>query len=108
MIVQPADSCIRRLVSQIASEVTRLRRVAFWLLSSIFFLLFSGTGQAGWVPVGPFGGDVRSLVADPRDPDRMFLGTRTGQVYLSTDGGKQWRRLTDLQASADWVVDDLL
>ena len=108
MIVQPADSCIRRLVSQIASEVTRLRRIAFWLLSSIFLLLFSGTGQAGWVPVGPFGGDVRSLVADPRDPDRMFLGTRTGQVYLSTDGGKQWRRLTDLPASADWVVDDLL
>src|SRR3972149_297749 len=61
-----------------------------------------------WVPIGPFGGDVRSLVADPQQPDRMYLGTRTGQVYLSVDGGRSWNRLTGLDAPSYWIVDDLL
>lgn len=60
------------------------------------------------MPVGPFGGDVRSLVRDPRNPDRLYLGTHTGQVYLSTDGGERWDRLSGFNAPANWVVDDLL
>ena len=54
------------------------------------------------------GGDVRSLVADPQQPDRIYLGTQTGQVYVSTDGGQLWTRLVGLSAPSDWVVDDLL
>ncbi|MBI3894911.1 MAG: transcriptional regulator [Acidobacteria bacterium] len=107
--MQLADSLIRELAFSILPEVKLLRRITFWMLSLIFLVQPSGNAaQADWAPIGPFGGDVRSLAADPRDPDRMFLGTRTGQIYLSTDGGKQWNRLTGLQAPADWVVDDLL
>jgi len=38
-----------------------------------------------WQPIGPDGGTVRSLAIDPKDPDRIFLGTSAGNLYLSTD-----------------------
>ncbi|OFV93424.1 MAG: hypothetical protein A3H28_16430 [Acidobacteria bacterium RIFCSPLOWO2_02_FULL_61_28] len=78
----------------------------FLLIGSLVLLPSSAT--ADWVPVGPFGGDARSLVADPANPDRMYLGTRTGQLYETTDGGKSWTRLTGFLAPPNWVVDDLL
>src|SRR3972149_2650303 len=81
-------------------------------LASLILLAFTGVATAQtngvWLPIGPFGGDARSLVADPQQPDRMVLGTRTGQVYLSMDGGRSWNRLTGLDAPSFWVVDDLL
>jgi photosystem II stability/assembly factor-like uncharacterized protein len=49
-------------------------------------------GAQTWIPVGPPGGDVRSLAADPRDPRRIFLGTADGMLYRSDDGGLHWRR----------------
>ena len=34
-----------------------------------------------WRSNGPPGGDVRSLVVDPTNPDRFYLGTLDGQIY---------------------------
>ena len=88
-------------------------RASFASLFLLFgsLLLVPSRAVADWVPVGPFGGDARSLVADPSNPDRMYLGTRTGQVYVSADGGKSWSRLSGFLAPPNWVVvvvDDLL
>jgi photosystem II stability/assembly factor-like uncharacterized protein len=47
-----------------------------------------------WIPVGPPGGDVRSLAADPRDPRQLYLGTSNGLLYRSEDSGAHWRRLS--------------
>lgn len=47
-----------------------------------------------WSYVGPYGGDVRSLVVDPSDPNRLYLGTQDGQIYRSNDAAKTWSRLT--------------
>lgn len=46
-----------------------------------------------WSVTGPMGGDVRSLVFDPQDPQRLYFGTIDGQIYTSTDGGQHWSRL---------------
>ncbi len=46
-----------------------------------------------WKPTGPPGGDVRDLVVDPRNPDRLYFGTLDGQIYTSGDGGKRWELL---------------
>src|SRR5688572_33482235 len=46
-----------------------------------------------WRTTGPPGGDVRALVVDPQDPDRFYFGTLDGQIYTTTDAGKQWRLL---------------
>ncbi len=47
----------------------------------------------GWVSVGPPGGNVRSLAADPRNRERVYLGTADGILYRSDDAGLRWQRL---------------
>ncbi len=46
-----------------------------------------------FMPIGPQGGDVRSLVRDPADPRRVYAGTVDGILYTSTNGGASWSRL---------------
>ena len=46
-----------------------------------------------WRANGPPGGDVRSLVVDPNNPDRFYLGTLDAQIYTSADAGKSWEML---------------
>jgi photosystem II stability/assembly factor-like uncharacterized protein len=46
-----------------------------------------------WRSNGPPGGDVRSLVVDPSNPDRFYFGTLDGQLYTSADAGKTWQFL---------------
>jgi photosystem II stability/assembly factor-like uncharacterized protein len=46
-----------------------------------------------WRANGPPGGDVRSLVVDPSNPDRFYLGTLDAQIYTSADAGKTWELL---------------
>jgi photosystem II stability/assembly factor-like uncharacterized protein len=46
-----------------------------------------------WRTTGPPGGDVRGLVVDPSNPDRFYFGTLDGQIYTSSDGGRQWQLL---------------
>ena len=46
-----------------------------------------------WRASGPPGGDVRSLVVDPGNPDRFYLGTLDAQIYSSADAGKTWELL---------------
>jgi photosystem II stability/assembly factor-like uncharacterized protein len=48
-----------------------------------------------WRITGPSGGDVRSLVVDPNDPDRFYFGTLDGQIYVSTDAARNWRLLVN-------------
>ena len=57
------------------------------------FAATNSTAQT-WVPVGPTGGDVRSMAADPRDSRRLYLGTANGLLYRSDDAGARWRRMT--------------
>jgi photosystem II stability/assembly factor-like uncharacterized protein len=61
-----------------------------------------------WLPVGPDGGTVRSLAFDPKNPDRIFLGTSAGTLYISTDNGKSWQRFARLGSSAEMVLDHIV
>src|SRR5258708_13554050 len=61
-----------------------------------------------WRPVGPDGGDVRSFAYDPHDPDRIFLGTSAGRLYLSGDGGTTWSRFAHLGTSSSMVLDNIV
>lgn len=60
-----------------------------------------------WSVLGPEGGDVRSLSYDPRNPNAIFLGTSTGSVFLSTDGGHNWARFARLGGD-DYVLDHIV
>src|ERR1700704_4042813 len=61
-----------------------------------------------WQPLGPDGGTVRSLAIDPKDPDRIFLGTSAGNLYLSTDNGTSWSRFARPGNSAEMVLDHIV
>jgi photosystem II stability/assembly factor-like uncharacterized protein len=53
----------------------------------------AGQRLLSWEVTGPLGGDVRSLVVDPQDAQRLYFGTIDGQIYTTTDGGANWTRL---------------
>ncbi len=61
-----------------------------------------------WRPLGPPGGDVRSLVADPHDPATLYLGTTDGHIFGSRDGGAHWKLLGRAGYRLDTVVAALL
>jgi photosystem II stability/assembly factor-like uncharacterized protein len=72
-------------------------------------LLLSGAlvAEQPWQPVGPDGGTVRSLAADPKNPERIFLGTSAGNLYLSSDSGASWARFARPGNSAEMVLDHI-
>ncbi|MGI8470165.1 MAG: WD40/YVTN/BNR-like repeat-containing protein [Pyrinomonadaceae bacterium] len=61
----------------------------------------------GWRTVGPSGGDVRSIVVDPKDKNRLFISTLDGQVYKSTDAAKSWELVANFNRP-QLVLDQLL
>jgi len=78
------------------------------LLFVLLALCFVSAAWAGqWTAVGPDGGDVRSLAYDPQNPDHIFLGTSTGTLFSSTDGGHSWARFAHLGSGDDYVIDHL-
>ncbi len=80
----------------------------------VFLMLAAGILQrecraSSWFPLGPFGGQVRSLAADPADPSHhLFLGTATGWLYDSHDGGATWMRVAEINNRDDLAVDNIL
>src|SRR4051812_11584774 len=58
-----------------------------------------------WTPLGPDGGDVRSLSRDPHAPRRILLSTSAGQLYESQDDGASWTRFAKLGEGNDYVLD---
>jgi hypothetical protein len=59
-----------------------------------FLLPVSTAGAQQWIRWVRPGGDVRSLAVDPKDPQRLYLGTAEGVLYRSDVGGQSWQRLT--------------
>jgi len=61
-----------------------------------------------WRPMGPPGGDVRSLGEDANDPGRIYLGTADGHVFGSRDAGEHWQLLGRAGSRLDAVVTAIL
>ena len=56
---------------------------------------------ARWKPLGPdnVGGRTRSIVIDPADTRRMWVGSAGGGVWLTGNGGQSYHALDDQMAS---------
>jgi photosystem II stability/assembly factor-like uncharacterized protein len=79
-----------------------------WLIGLVVVVaLASASWASQWEVLGPDGGDVRSLSYDPQNPDHILLGTSTGQLFSSNDGGHSWSRFAHLGASDDYVLDHI-
>ena len=66
----------------------------------------------GWEELGPYYieqvtghyavglGRVESFYSDPNDPNRIYLGSRSGGFWKTTDGGTTWTNTTDFLFAA--------
>jgi len=78
------------------------------LLIAMSLILLCASAWAGqWTALGPDGGDVRSLTYDPHNPDHIFLGTSTGTIFMSANGGQDWSRVAHLGSGDDYVIDHI-
>jgi photosystem II stability/assembly factor-like uncharacterized protein len=68
----------------------------------------SATPAQAWRQVGPPGGTVISLEADPHDVNKLYLGTSDGHVFSSVDEGGHWSLLSRIGNGQDDVVTHLL
>jgi photosystem II stability/assembly factor-like uncharacterized protein len=84
---------------------TFLRKAA---VLGIMVLAAVACAAAPWRSIGPDGGDARSLAADPRNPDRILLGTSSSQLFVSNDGGYTWSRLARVGDGDHYVVDHIV
>jgi photosystem II stability/assembly factor-like uncharacterized protein len=82
---------------------TCVKLLTMLMLASVYAV---GAGRQ-WAVLGPDGGDVRSLAYDPSDPNRVFLGTSTGVIFVSEDGGHNWSRFAKLGSGDDDVLDHI-
>ena len=80
-----------------------IRVLVFAVLTAL-----ASVAQQPWVPVGPDGGDVRTLTRDPHAPNRVLLTTSAGMIFESMDGGTNWSRLTRVGDRKDYVLDALI
>jgi len=70
-------------------------------------LVASAQGQT-WTPLGPPGGDARTLAADPARPSRLFLGTADGHIFGSEDSGAHWTLLGRASSRLDAVITSIV
>lgn len=61
-----------------------------------------------WIALGPDGGDARSITYDPANPDRIYLGTSAGEMFVSTNAGTSWSRFGHFGAGYDYVLDSVV
>lgn len=74
----------------------------------IFAVTRGGPDTAGGSGSKPaVGADLHSLVVDPEDPDRIYVGGHQG-VSVSSDGGKMWKTVSSLDGAdaMGWAFTD--
>jgi photosystem II stability/assembly factor-like uncharacterized protein len=64
--------------------------------------------MGGWRRANLYGADVRALIVDPSRPDRLYVGTSGGEVYVSNDGAKTWRNPRGSVPFPGYIVDNLV
>jgi photosystem II stability/assembly factor-like uncharacterized protein len=79
------------------------------LASTAVFLACAGSVRAqAWKQVGPPGGTVISLAADPHNISKLYMGTADGHVFTSTDEGGHWQLLSRIGAGQDDVITHII
>ncbi len=89
-----------------AGRVTRVGFGKLFITLAIGLLAIPLCSAGQWAVLGPDGGDVRSFAYDPSNPDHIYLGTSTGTLFSSTNGGQRWSRFAHL-GNDDFVLDHI-
>lgn len=59
----------------------------------LFAAALTALAEDGWKSIGPFGGPAGLISIDRANPDRLIASSRNGNVFLSVNAGREWRRL---------------
>ena len=80
-----------------------------WLAVAALALISAvATRSQTWRQIGPPGGTVISLGADPHDASKLYLGTSDGHVFASSDEGAHWQLLSRIGAGQDDVITHII
>jgi len=80
-----------------------------WLgIGALTLATAAATPAQSWKQIGPAGGTVISLEADPKDANKLYLGTSDGHVFASNDEGGHWQLLSRIGAGQDDVITHIL
>jgi len=74
---------------------------------AILLLVVNSAFAGSWITLGPEGGDARSLAYDPASPEHIYLGTSSGEMFLSMDNGGTWTHFAHLGPGFDYVLDNI-
>lgn len=78
------------------------------ILFALLCLLAAVNVHAEIKSLGPDGGDVRRIAYDPHNLKKIFLGTSSGQMYLSEDEGRTWAHFAHFGDGLDYVLDSIV
>ncbi len=81
---------------------------ALFLCAISVIQVFAQSVSPIWQSIGPFGGDARSFVSEPGQPQHLYLGGTNTWIFESLDGGQSWSRLSKVESSDDLIVDDIV
>jgi photosystem II stability/assembly factor-like uncharacterized protein len=84
------------------------RWIRIFCAAAVLTVVARSANAAKWIPVGPEGGDARAFASDPNDHEHVYLGTATGWLYQTRDGGAHWERMVRLANRDDLVIDNIL
>jgi photosystem II stability/assembly factor-like uncharacterized protein len=84
-----------------------MKRLCKFCVAAVLALAPTAPAQV-WQPMGPSGGDVRSLASDPANPEHLFLGTPDGHIFGSEDGGEHWTLLGRAGTRLDSVITSII
>jgi photosystem II stability/assembly factor-like uncharacterized protein len=91
------------------APVSRLTIAAVKVLTVIAAVMCVTPMEAqSWMLLGPNGGDARSFADGSSDANRILLGTSTGTIFLSTDGGHSWSHWAHLGKENHYVIDHII
>ena len=64
-------------------------------------LVPAGMASAYWTPIGPgnIGGRIRAIAIHPTNPSKMWVGSVSGGIWSTTDGGLSWQVVDDFMAN---------
>ena len=86
----------------------RRRRLQITGVALLFALTCIRLSAVTWLPFGPDGGDARSFAVDPHDHSHLYLGTLTGWIYESWNGGGDWKRLASVGKRDNLALDSIV
>jgi photosystem II stability/assembly factor-like uncharacterized protein len=86
----------------------RRRRLQITGVALLFALTCIRLSAVPWLPFGPDGGDARAFAVDPHDHSHLYLGTLTGWIYESWNGGGDWKRLASVGKRDNLALDSIV